>query len=495
MVVVMDAVAVKSSSGKTKDSACRAAVLGMVTLVTVGACADAGPRHLAPPPRSLDGAVAAAGPGLSAFSGAVAAPPNLSAYLASTSPSRGTGPVRDSAAAADAAEKGPAEVSQRRLEADARSPVGSSMLTRLGATAAPFSRESGGDRRADTAEPTLASLARPADGASPTRTAMRVRPVTPPFSGRRPATSEPVQSHSTKMARSEEPPVMPFVGTRSARDALRAAASPQQPTFADPTFPQPSYAEPSYAEPSYVEPSSGRAPGPTRPDPSFAYAAPPAAAVEPPLPWDVTRGAAPLPSLESVVGARRGLDHPMFLSAAEAYATVIVSDRGVEVIAEEASPDDLVFAALPADPGDWAAGRGSSLTTIGFADEPVAAAAAPAGEMIATLLFADGAVDFGDAERQILREVARIQQIDNRKVTLAGHASGRTRASNAMAQARTNMRISRQRAEAAVRALAEFGVPRSRMTVAPMGDTRPLYAEIMPAGEAGNRRVEVYLDY
>lgn len=118
----------------------------------------------------------------------------------------------------------------------------------------------------------------------------------------------------------------------------------------------------------------------------------------------------------------------------------------------------------------------------------------PSGAMIATVLFDDGAVEFGEAERQILREVARIQQIDNRKVTLVGHASGRTRADNALTQRRTNMRISRLRAEAAGRALASFGVPRSRMNITPMGDTRPLYAEVMPAGEAGNRRVEVYLE-
>jgi flagellar motor protein MotB len=51
------------------------------------------------------------------------------------------------------------------------------------------------------------------------------------------------------------------------------------------------------------------------------------------------------------------------------------------------------------------------------------------------------------------------------------------------------------RANAVARALVRMGVPASEVSVAARADNEPVYYEFMPAGEAGNRRAEIYLDY
>ncbi len=462
---------------------CRAVVLGMVTLVTVGACADARPRHQAPPPRALDVAAISAGPGAgtgaSAFAGAFAVPPNLAPPTMQEQ--RPAGSALAGIRAGLQAETGPLAGAELGKTAAAPTPTDDafipSMIARMSATAAPFSRQSGAGQ--DNASAPLPApvdaanvLAMPGS-ANPIRTAMRVRPVTPPFSGRRPeatdpAPSAPYGSPQTVARSAPPPPAAPFYGARSAREVLRNAEAPL--TVAEPIFARSA-------------------------EPMPAYAPPPVAAAEAPLPWDADVGVASATLAPGYDSDSRALDDPMFATGADAFATVIVSNAGVEVVAEEADRGRFVFAALPSDPGAWTSERPEAVTAADDSADPVEADATPTGDMIATLLFADGAVDVGEDERQILREVARIQKIDNRAVTLVGHASGRTHAGNTLAQRRTNMGVSRRRAEAAARALAAFGVSRSQIAVAAKGDTQPLYAEVMPSGEAGNRRVEVYLAY
>ena len=42
------------------------------------------------------------------------------------------------------------------------------------------------------------------------------------------------------------------------------------------------------------------------------------------------------------------------------------------------------------------------------------------------------------------------------------------------------------------RELIHNGVPADAVFVAAMSDSQPIYYEVMPAGDAGNQRVEVY---
>ena len=57
-----------------------------------------------------------------------------------------------------------------------------------------------------------------------------------------------------------------------------------------------------------------------------------------------------------------------------------------------------------------------------------------------------------------------------------------------------NFRMSYNRAKAVERELLRMGVEPSVLTVSAVSDQEPLFVEVMPAGEAGNRRVEIFIE-
>lgn len=56
-----------------------------------------------------------------------------------------------------------------------------------------------------------------------------------------------------------------------------------------------------------------------------------------------------------------------------------------------------------------------------------------------------------------------------------------------------NFKISMERADTVGNALESMGLRGNLLEVQAVSDAKPLYLEVMPSGEAGNRRVEVYL--
>ena len=55
-----------------------------------------------------------------------------------------------------------------------------------------------------------------------------------------------------------------------------------------------------------------------------------------------------------------------------------------------------------------------------------------------------------------------------------------------------NFEVSLKRANVVASELIRQGVPAASVFVAAMSDSRPVFYEVMPAGEAGNQRVEVF---
>jgi len=78
---------------------------------------------------------------------------------------------------------------------------------------------------------------------------------------------------------------------------------------------------------------------------------------------------------------------------------------------------------------------------------------------------------------------------------VVGHASSRTRDIDPLRHRLVNFRLSLARANSVARALIRRGIPAHEVQVQAMSDNAPVYYEFMPAGEAGNRRAEIYLDY
>lgn len=120
---------------------------------------------------------------------------------------------------------------------------------------------------------------------------------------------------------------------------------------------------------------------------------------------------------------------------------------------------------------------------------------ASVSSLVATIQFGDGSASLNGQDRQILRQVVSLQRQYGGALRVVGHASSRTADMSWDRHDRANEAISQARAKAVGKALVALGVPRGQLYAGAVGDSQPIYQEVMPAGEAGNRRAEIYLDY
>jgi outer membrane protein OmpA-like peptidoglycan-associated protein len=120
---------------------------------------------------------------------------------------------------------------------------------------------------------------------------------------------------------------------------------------------------------------------------------------------------------------------------------------------------------------------------------------AAVSSLVATIQFGDGSASLNGQDRQILQQVVSLQRQYGGALRVVGHASARTADMSWERHDRANEAISQARAKAVSKALIAMGAPRGQLYAGAVGDSQPLYEEVMPAGEAGNRRAEIYLDY
>lgn len=123
---------------------------------------------------------------------------------------------------------------------------------------------------------------------------------------------------------------------------------------------------------------------------------------------------------------------------------------------------------------------------------PLRATRVTIDEQVATIYFAHSSSKLDDRDRQVISQVASAQLQNNGEVVVVGHASGRTQQLNKVEHELANFRISMARANRVADQLIAMGVAREKIFIEAMADEKPLYAETMPTGEAGNRRAEIY---
>lgn len=126
---------------------------------------------------------------------------------------------------------------------------------------------------------------------------------------------------------------------------------------------------------------------------------------------------------------------------------------------------------------------------------PGALGATARSQAVGTVLFANGSAKISEKYARMLQDIAKMQKEGGATVRVVGHASSRTRNTSPMGHQVANFRISLARAQAVADRLVRYGAARQRITVTGVADNEPIYQEIMPLGEAGNRRAEIYLDY
>ncbi len=113
----------------------------------------------------------------------------------------------------------------------------------------------------------------------------------------------------------------------------------------------------------------------------------------------------------------------------------------------------------------------------------------------AVLRFGVGSAAISAKGRKSLRALAGAHRQRGGIVRVVGHASSRTRELPMDRHNLVNFEISLARAQAVVDQLMRFGVAPASVFVSAKSDSEPIYYEWMPSGEAGNRRVEVFIDF
>ena len=111
---------------------------------------------------------------------------------------------------------------------------------------------------------------------------------------------------------------------------------------------------------------------------------------------------------------------------------------------------------------------------------------------VAVIQFPRAGVLIDEESLDVLSQVAAYAQQSRSGVWLFGLASQRIELASGGTAEESSRDVGAQRVRAVAIALARAGVPIEMMKLVTRGSTDPLYVESAPAGEAGNRRVEIY---
>ena len=216
-------------------------------------------------------------------------------------------------------------------------------------------------------------------------------------------------------------------------------------------------------------------------------------AMAPPLPPAI--GATAPGSADGVEGVYRALLAQRFVpgdaaqsspanalvpGAGHPFETVVVSSEGVQVGGRTQTVDIRPAPASPPVGGVVAA-------------VPDVATGA-ASVKLATILFSDGSARLNQRDHEIVRDVVRLHRQRGGRVRVIGHASSRTRTMDPIRHKMVNFKLSADRAQVVSDALVRAGLGRHEVATQGVSDNQPLYYEVMPSGEAGNRRAEIYID-
>jgi outer membrane protein OmpA-like peptidoglycan-associated protein len=109
--------------------------------------------------------------------------------------------------------------------------------------------------------------------------------------------------------------------------------------------------------------------------------------------------------------------------------------------------------------------------------------------------FSHGSATLSAPARRNLKAVVQAFNEQGGIIRVVGHASSRTRNMTIEQHKLVNFWISVDRAHAVVNELMRQGVSATAIAVEARGDSQPIYSESMPAGEAENRRAEVFFEF
>ncbi len=171
------------------------------------------------------------------------------------------------------------------------------------------------------------------------------------------------------------------------------------------------------------------------------------------------------------------------------FDTVVISSSGIEDTSAPARRSAISSIASTAPINSNVRFPVPGNTTVGVVD-PV-----NVGGMlrVATIYFDNNSDSLNPRDKDIVAASAQLLSERGGSLYVVGHASSRTSDMDYIKHAMTNFQVSTARANRVASALKSVGVDSSQLRTHALSDTVPLYFEVMPSGEAGNRRVEIYL--
>ena len=114
--------------------------------------------------------------------------------------------------------------------------------------------------------------------------------------------------------------------------------------------------------------------------------------------------------------------------------------------------------------------------------------------IVATLLFPNGSAQLTKSHRKEIYRIVSKFRGKKGIFHIIGHASSRTRNLEHVRHKMTNLNLSYERARVVSRELIRQGIFDSLVQVTGVSDSQPVYTEVVPLGEAGNRRVEIIFE-
>ena len=115
--------------------------------------------------------------------------------------------------------------------------------------------------------------------------------------------------------------------------------------------------------------------------------------------------------------------------------------------------------------------------------------------LVATINFKSGSSRLDNSDKRIIDEVVKLHSKNGGVIRVTGHASSRTQNLDRLKHKLANFNISMQRANVVATELIQKGIPAGNLYVGAMSDNEPVFYEVMPNGEYGNQRAEIYMDY
>jgi flagellar motor protein MotB len=171
---------------------------------------------------------------------------------------------------------------------------------------------------------------------------------------------------------------------------------------------------------------------------------------------------------------------PMNSIANDPFTTVVVSSNGVDIKSTTAA--------------DVSAQAQQTVTKSPAIAPNLRQSRLINGTKVATILFKTGSSGLSGNDRKIIEQVVQLHQKRGGKVTVVGHASSRTRNMDPVNHKMVNYGVSVNRADKIAKELRKMGMAPESIIVDARSDSMPVYYEIMPSGEAGNRRAEIYFN-